>query len=322
MVGASVGFLLFLSAGLGCGSSAPNNSEGTKQPRVSVDSLRARVGTRTKVASVNGMAIYDDCVRTQAAAHSLSASAALQECIDFELLAQAAQPHLLDQGVQRAGKQALVREFIRQRYPVKEPKDIPIDAVTKLWNIVSTRRKYQHPELRRIAFCRIPLPADEPIASEASLRSKIFLESIYNVLKSKDHLKKTDLWEQCYPVYKDKGIEKLELLIAKTAPRNGYETEFRSAIFDGPQTAGMVLPPLHTKYGWDLILLTQVRKERDTSFAEATPSLQAVLFTNPVYEGWRSSIFAQWCTPFEKEHTISRYAQNIPSPTLPLSPAL
>ena len=272
---------------------------------------------RSQVAQVNGVPIFDDCVVRQAKSSELTAQDALQECIDFELLAQEAQSFVKDREVQERGKQELVRAFVTGTYPITSADDIPLEIVQKLWNLPPIRKRYQHPELRNIVFCRIP-PATGDAAADSDETGQAFLLNIYEKLKDRTGISEEDLFGECYPHYKDAGIADLELNTFHLYPRTQYGDQFRAQVFDGPLTAGMVLPLLQSRYGWDLILLTDLRPELNRSFADAEKELRDALFTKPIYESWRNTSFDDWASPFEAKHDVQRFVERIPAtPVLP-----
>ncbi len=272
---------------------------------------------RTQVAQVNGVPIFDDCVVRQAMSSELTAQEALQECIDFELLAQEAQSFVKDREVQERGKQELVRAFVTNTYPITNADDIPPEIVRKLWDLPPIRKRYQHPELRNIVFCRIPPPEGDAI-TKLDQTGFTFLQYIYEKLKGRTDLKEEDLFGECYPHYKEAGIPELVLNTFHLYSRAQYAQQFREAVFEGPQLAGMVLPPLKTQYGWDLILLTDVRPELNRSFGDAEKELRDALFTKPIYESWRTTFFDQWARPMEAQHTVQRFPDRLPvTPVLP-----
>lgn len=265
------------------------------------------------VATVNDRSIFASCVRIQAEAHNLSREDALQECIDFELLASAAHEAgtQADPDVQSAAKQELVRTFIEARYSLRGPEDIPADLVKKLWDQVNVPR-YNHPELRAIAFCRVPLTAQQGPKSPEYKAGLAFLEGVYEKLRDARDLEKDDLFERCWkPHYENAGVHELKLNTFKLNPKRGYMQAFRETVF-GPQKPGMVVPPVYSQYGIDLMLITNLIPEKTSTFEEVEPELRAALFEIPVYESSRDAVFETWYAPFAKARTISTHPERIP----------
>lgn len=270
------------------------------------------------VAMVNGRAVFASCVRIQAEAHAISRESALGECIDFELLAQAAEaaetathPTITHPDVQRVAKQELVRAFVEDRYNVRGPDDLPIDLVKRLWEQVQVPR-YNHPELRNIVFCRVPLTAAQGPASDEYKVGLAFLQSVYEKLRDVRDIKKNDLFGECWePHYIEAGVHKLKLNTFKMRPRTGYMEVFQESVF-GPKEAGRVVPPVYSQFGLDLILVTEVIPAKTTTFEEAEAELREALFLVPVYESSRDAVFEEWYAPFAKKRSISVYPKRIP----------
>ena len=303
---------LLLAATAGCGSdSRPAKRQANP---ISLDSLEAHPKGRSTVATVNGTPIYADCVARQALAHQLSRHDALQECIDFELLAQAAnQPHLLAHpDVQEEGKQELVRSFIDARYQIRGPSDIPADLVQRLWDKINVPR-YNHPELRNIVLCHIPLDKNQGPQSREYKIGETFLRGLYNELKHKRDLVENDLFAACYERYEAAGVHDMKLTTFSLNPREGYDEKYQKAVFDGPERAGMVTAPFLTEEGWQFILITVVSDKLVTTFAEAEAELRQALFEEPVYEPKRQSLFDAWYMPLEEGKRITRSYDKLPT---------
>ena len=94
-----------------CGSSSPPAQPAGPPAQLVAAPAGASDGV---VAHVNGRPVYGSCVSAQAAAHKLDAKGALRECIDFELLAQAAEAKglALDHDVAYATKTSLVSRVL------------------------------------------------------------------------------------------------------------------------------------------------------------------------------------------------------------------
>lgn len=265
------------------------------------------------VATVNGRPVFASCVRIQAEGHSLTAEKALQECIDFELLAQAAwaADYNKDQDVQSAAKREMVRAFIEDRYNIRGPEDIPEDLVKRLWDQVQVPR-YNHPELRNIVFCRVPLTAEQGPDSNEYKTGLAFLQSVYEKLRDQRGLEKNDLFELCWePHYVNAGVHKLKLNTFTMRPKSGYLDVYKEPVF-GPEEAGLVVPPVYSQFGLDLILITQISLAKSTTFKEAEAELRDALFRVPIYESSRTAMFEDWYEPFAKTRTITTHSERIP----------
>jgi len=265
------------------------------------------------VAKVNEQPIYARCVATQAKAHSLGAQEALEECISFALLAQEAQREALlaHPKVQRIGKEEMVRHFVEARYPIASAADLPMPLVKRLWDRVNVPR-YNHPELRDIVFCRISMPRGKGPKSTEFKTAYTFLQGIYERFAERRDLEENDLFKPCYEEYKEAGIAEIKLRTFDLNPPERYAKSFRPTVFNVP-AAGMLAPPLFTRFGLDLILVTRVIPPKKTSFEEAEDELRTVLFEKPVFEDERAEEFLKWYKPLEQKHVIAVFPNALPS---------
>ncbi len=178
-----------------CGSDKASTASGAPATTWEVALQEPAPDSDAIVARVNGAPVFASCVKTQAEGHALSASDALQECIGFELLAQAAaeEGHQKNSDVQYVAKRELARRFVLDMYQVRSPADLPLDLVKKLWDRVQARR-YNYPELRDIVFCRVPLtPAQGPGSPEYEA-GMAFLTSVYQELQLRQGLEQDELF--------------------------------------------------------------------------------------------------------------------------------
>jgi hypothetical protein len=319
--------LLLLAA---CGSGASEAPENAKV-RAPLENVVEDSSGRVVVAKVNAVPVYADCVQRQAQAHHLSRAEALDECINFELLAQAAHKpeYLLTPEVQEPATQELVRAYVAASFKGSRAEDIPDEIVQQLWKEVN-RFRYNRPEARDIVFCRVEMPEGASVSSDEYQKARAFFTKLYNELKTRTDLTETDLFMACYGdpeapetelrPFQRAGIETLTLNTFNPQPRNRYDSAFREHLFDGPQAAGMVTPPLYTRFGWDLILLTEIFPAIATEFAEAEPELRKALAEEPVYEPQRAAIFNAWYAPLEAKHKVTRSFELLPTDTSPLVP--
>lgn len=309
-----------------CGEVSKPPPPATQQTLLS--SLAAHPAGRVVVATINDEPVYGDCVTRQAEGHGLSREDALQECIDFELLAQAAnQPqYMLDEDVQRKGKQELVRAFIEEHYELRSPADLPKHLVDALWKQVKVSR-YNHGELREMVSCRVPLKDFGPETKEYA-SGKTYLHTLYEELKDKQDLTKEDVFVTCYGTadkdgakYKDAGVHELSLLTFPLRPKRFYAADYHETIFEHG-VEGQVRPPIWTSEGWDLLLVTKSVPTIATTYEEAAPELRTALFEKPVYEKHRNAVFNEWVDSFEEAKSVQVYPDRLPASSQPTgSPA-
>lgn len=296
---------------VGCGSDRSESAVATQDP-ILLDSVEAAATGREVVAEVNSRPIYADCVVRQAEAHNLDRAAALQECIDFELLAQAADtPEYLEApSVQEEAKQELVRAYLEARYRLQGPEDFDDELVRSLWERISVPR-YNHPELRNIVFCKIPLTKEMGPQSAEYKTAQAFFAMLYQELGSRRDLEQNDLFAACYDRYEKFGVHDLKLSTFQLAPRPSHQESWREQVFAG--RAGQVLPPLVDDSGMTFILITEAKDALETSFEEAEPELREALYSVSVYQSQRNELFQSWFKGIAASYKIVRFPERLPA---------
>jgi hypothetical protein len=264
-------FVLAIAA---CGSSsAPTAPVGPPASMIA----RARGPDDVVVAQVDGRPVWASCVAAQAKARGLDAKAALRECIDFELLAQAAEKRGVasDGEVAIATRGALVNELVAQAYEAayQHPQDFG-DAWAKLAGKQVSR--IDHDEYRGSTYVRVELadnatPAQDAeahaladkiaaaLVSEAGLMPQHFV-AIAQGIAGKVALKTEDV-----PPYMEHALDKA----------------YGSTLFAIPEI-GRSSPAVRTKWGWDIVLLTDIvppsHPPEDEIVRELLPGVQQAYF--------------------------------------------
>jgi hypothetical protein len=231
------------------------------------------------VAHVNGRPIYASCVAAQARSTTPAAKrVALDECLAFELLAQAADARGLaaDPGVIDATRTALVDRLVEtgfeQRY--RTPQDLAeiIDA-----HIDRNKERLSRPEGRASAYIRVPLPSNAPPADDWAARQ--LAEAIANKLAGEVGLLPAHLDAAGKELAGGRTIEFAEV---RTFGRAGLHATYADALFAIPEVGRIAPKAVKTKWGWDVILLTEIGPAksytREDAAAEAFPELRRGYF--------------------------------------------
>jgi hypothetical protein len=294
-------------AACGGGPAEPDRALPGTSPEIS---LRADPAGRTPVATVNGEPVYDDCVARQAEALHLELSAALEQCIDFELLAQEAlrRGALDDPDIQRVRTREMVRELISEGYlpTMDQPSDIPSEDLTRLWDN-QLRGFYNKPERRSAAYCRIPVDKKAPEGGEADLAARADAERLFRATR-RLHFTPKLLALTCQLA---SGGRPIVIRTTPTRPfastgqheRGRYATSFAEAAFSVAEV-GQVSAPTRTNWGWDLLLVTEIRPEQRRSFAEAEGEIREQLLRHPDAAPYRARKFLAWSERFRAGLTI------------------
>lgn len=279
---------LWLLGLVACGAPDPGEAPG-KAPAAPAAPDRAlpvaAPAGRAVVAEVNGAPVYEDCVAIQAAAHGIDRRAALDQCIDFELLAQEAARRGLaaDPEVQWTRKAESVRRLIDDAFLARYPDPDSVDP-SQLQPIYDQHRiRYQRPELRETVYARAPAAeAEHPAGSPGDVAARALMEEVHAALAGRRDVTAEDLEQAARAADPAATVE-----VARVRPfhRQGAIVKpFLDATFAIPE-AGMVSPPVRTSWGWDVILLARIHPAVDMSIDEVKPELFEIL---------RRRLYTQW----------------------------
>jgi len=260
-----------------CGGGAPP----APQPAVAAISIVApRAGeTDVEVAKVNGRPVWGSCIVGQIARGAKTRAAALDECVAFELLAQAAEQRGLatDPSVGEATRAALVNRLVQIDFEEKYQKPADLgDRMTK-WLDDNAWRMHR-PELRASSYARVEVAKDAPPETDA--RARKLAEAIAAELAGQTGLFGVNLRETAERLAKGTGA-KLDIKDYKQSPRSGLESNYADGLFAVPEV-GRVSAATRTKWGWDVILwsggLPAKESSREEIAAEVFPELRRATF--------------------------------------------
>jgi hypothetical protein len=297
---------------LACGGEA-KKPPGAARP----DTLRAAAAGRTVVARVDGEPIYDDCVARQAAGGK-GLDAALDDCIGFELMAQEAlrRGYLGDPEVAEAGRREMVRGLIGREFTptLDDPSDIPAADIEWLWK-TQLESSYNKPERRRATYCRVGVKKKTPRGGERDLKAKAYAEQIHRAMQG---MKLTPEL-LAFTCHLASGGRKVRTTTQETEPfaESGghaggrYAREFAAAAFSIDEV-GHVSQPTRTEWGWDIVLLTDIRPPETTSFAEAEPEIREMLLKSPTTAEYRVKKFLAWFQRYGARAAVELHPEVLP----------
>ena len=284
---------------LALAAAACGRSERAEPPPTATEGsavLSAEPAGRSVVATVNGEPVYDDCVARQAEAHGVDARAALDECVDFELLAQEAARRGLaaDPDVALVGRTEMVRALVGADYvsTMDEPSDIPDAELRALWDR-KLRHLYNKPERRRATYCRVPIgakqrgtPADAEARALAARIHRAMGRSIdgerFAATCTSAGAGKTELPEKALKPFAANG----QFAGGRNVP------EFTAAAFSVP--AGRPAEPVRTRWGWDIVLPIEVLPAASRTLEDAEAEIREKLLRSPETAEYRVGKFAEW----------------------------
>ncbi len=280
-----------------CGSKESGQAKGGATEKVvAADvSLTAAADGRVVVARVDGVPIYGDCVERQAEAHHLDKRAALEECIDFQLLAGEADrkgyrsnPAVLD-----ARKTEMARALIDQAFlpHFARPDDVPEADLRSAYQQLKAR-DYVRPEHRATQYARIEMSDKVPAWQPRVWAAMVAAWRIYWHFAGQH-----DLTERAFLREAAEVAAPWEISHERSPfkfPRHGQIQEvYAQATWEIPEP-GMVHAPIHTHWGFDVILLVNVLPAVDISFEEAVPDLREKIFAKSrllAFVHWSQSLY-------------------------------
>lgn len=272
-------FVVLLLACACGGSPAPSVGSQPSGPPAPLVATPARPDDPI-VARVNGKPVYGSCVQIQAA-RGASKEAALDECIGFELLAQAAEPYATDSEVVLATRTALVNVFIAREYEDKftRPADFG-DFYNRI--IERNKARIDHDEARASAYVRIKVARDAPPAEDAA--AKALMDELAAALKNERGMTAIHLDELAKKIIGTRATYEF----AKIPPyldNGGLVPEYAKPLFSIPEVGRTWPSAVRTDWGWDVILFSDVIPAE-----HLTPEQVAERYLPDV----KRSYFSQW----------------------------
>jgi hypothetical protein len=246
---------LWLGAALAAGACGSDAPPPPRAPAPVAGAQPAAGPEDVAVATVNGRPVWGSCVAAQAQHGALDRRKALDECVAFELLAQAAEARGLarDPEVAEAARTAMASRLVAVGFEARfrTPDDLR-PAVDREVDRYSDQ--LDRPELRASAFARVEVPAGAPPAQDAAARA--LAEQIAGALEHEAGL---------FPVHLREAADRLaagsDLRVAhgefRAATREGLVPPYADALYAIPEV-GRVGRATRTPWGWDVILMTRL----------------------------------------------------------------
>lgn len=231
------------------------------------------------VATVAGRPVYGSCVAAQAARGHLDRRAALDECIAFELLAQAAEIR----GAQHAGevaeatRRALVSRLVETDFErrIRGPEDLPVQIEAAFSEV---KAYLNRPELRASQYVRVKV--DDKVPDAVAAKARAVADRIHAALADETGLFSTNVEEVAHRLGDNQGFE-LEINRIRPSPAAALVPPYAKALFEIPEV-GRVSPVFRTAWGWDFTLLEQVIPARlftrDEVVRDLFPKVQRAAF--------------------------------------------
>lgn len=234
------------------------------------------------VARVAGRPIYSSCVQAQAV-HAGTARAALDECIAFELLAQAAEARGYgeDDEVIEATRTALASRLVETGFEATHQRAESLEPYLSQV-LQRDRRPEAMPELRASSYARVNLERTATPAEDAA--AKGIVGAIAAELAGQDGLMPADL---ATAAARRPGPPAVVYADVKPLPVQGLDAPYAQALFSIDQV-GHIAGPVRTAYGYDVVLLTAIEPAytltRERREAGVVPELRRQVFDRWVKE--------------------------------------
>lgn len=269
-----------VAAAVGCGSSGPGAGPAPARPPAVIATPRLGADD-VQVASVNGRPVWASCVAAQARTLPAAAgdparrTAALDQCIAFELLAQAAEARGLAaapevaEAARGAAVNRLVETDFEQRY--RTPADLApqVDAVMK-----TNEWRLHVLELRASAFARFAVPKDAPAGVDA--RARALAERLAGELRGQTGLFDVHLFDAAKRIAEGSGIT-LNTADFRPAHHDDLVEAYAAALYGIPEV-GRTSEAFRSPWGWDVVLWTggveAHERSRDEVVAELFPEIR------------------------------------------------
>jgi hypothetical protein len=270
------------------GASAP-----TENATIAISPVAPKAGADDViVATVAGRPVWGSCVAAQAATHKLGKTAALDQCIAFELLAQAAEARGLDRDseVVEAARTAMVSQLVAIAFDsvYKTPADLG-DQFQKI--IEKNKWRMHRPEYRGSTFVRVVVPDGSPADVDASAHA--LADKIAAALADKTGLFGVDLVETAQRIARENNGH---VEYSDYPPTDPYRLNkvYGDALYAIPEV-GRISPPTRTKWGWDIVLWTGGITKRDITRDE---------LADEMFPDIRRSYFNVWVGEIAHDHNI------------------
>ncbi|HUJ59928.1 MAG TPA: hypothetical protein VLX92_15595 [Kofleriaceae bacterium] len=239
------------------------------------------------VAQVNGKPVWGSCVAAQAARHHLARDAALHECVDFELLAQAAAQRGLatDPLVVDATRTALVGQLVAKAYEdgMTRPSDFG-----SAWDKFVDKNRWlvKHVEYRASTYVRVEVPDKAP--PEVDAAAKAVAERIAAAVAGQ-----TGMLPVHFLAYAEQAAAGAKYGHEDVRPfrQDALVPAYGDALFAIPEI-GRASPAVRTPWGWDVILYTG-----DVPATDPTPEQIAA----QLLPGLKQSYFSTWVDQLQRE---------------------
>ena len=242
-----------------------------------------------EVARVNGRPVWGSCVAGQNARGAATRAAALDQCVAFELLAQAAEAKGLaaDAEVAEKTRQALVNRVIELGFEQRYTKPDDLGELMNKW-IETNAWRMHRPDLRASSYARAEVKKGSPPATDAAAHA--LADKIAAALASETGLFGVNLTEIATKVAAGSGF-KLDIQDVPPTPQKNLDPAYGTGLYGIPEV-GRASGAVRSSWGWDVVVWTGGVPAREFTREE---------FAAEAYPDLRRQMFAIWVNQLIKE---------------------
>jgi len=281
-----------------CGSKESRRAKpgAAPAPAAADVSITADPGDRVMVARVDGVPVYGDCVERQAAAHHLDKRAALEECIDFQLLAGEAdrKGYRTNPAVLDARKNEMARALIDDQFLAhfSSPEDIPESDLRAAYAQLEDHEYVRPVERRETQYARIKMSEKTPTWKPKFWAAMTMSWFVYWHFQGQHDLTEGTFLREAAEVAAPWEIahEKYPFSFPQ---HSRIQEVYSRATWEIPEP-GMVHAPIRSRWGFDVILLVDILPSVNISFEQAIPDLRQKIFARSrllAFVHWSESLY-------------------------------
>lgn len=246
------------------------------------------------VATVATRPVWGSCVATQMRRGTRTRELALRECIDFELLAQAAESRGLatDREVIEATKTTLVNRLVDD-FDASHSVATLRDKIKATYNS-ATPDALKRPETRDSWHLLVLVPKKS--SADVDAKAHDYAEQIYHSFQNETGLFPADL-----EAVSKRPAASLDIKFEHVGPlrvdQPRFAPEYLGGLYAIPEV-GRVSSVIKTEFGYHVILLSEVKPGETLDYDRAEPLL---------FAGMRRQLFAEYVTELMKSANIERH---------------
>jgi len=207
-----------------------------------------------------------------AARPDVAVETALQDLVDFELLAAEARAKGFAGGheVRHARSQAMVTRYLLEVFERRwSPESLSAEEVKAAYERV--KRAFVHPELRDANHILVSENLKRPTEPAVEAQAKALAEKIYDAIAADMPTDGQAFLARAAPFVAEAEAAGLRIepqALRRFAFRGRYAPAFTSPVF-GVETAGTLMAPFPTQFGYHVVWLNEIIPARNDGFAAA-----------------------------------------------------